>query len=105
MYPDLVLGLSDHTLGLVTCLGAVALGARMMEEHFTDDPTREGPDHPYAITPGEFREMVDRTRELELSLGSTEKQVEANEVETVLIQRRCLRVSKDLAKGKSLAAK
>ncbi|MFQ5917972.1 MAG: N-acetylneuraminate synthase family protein, partial [Candidatus Binatia bacterium] len=45
MYPDLILGLSDHTPGLATCLGAVALGARMIEKHFTDDPTREGPDH------------------------------------------------------------
>ena len=103
MYPDLILGLSDHTPGLATCLGAVAIGARMIEKHFTDDPAREGPDHPHAMTPDEFRRMVDRTRELELSLGSTEKQVEANEVETVLIQRRCLRASKDISKGETFS--
>ena len=103
MYPDLILGLSDHTPGLATCLGAVAIGARMIEKHFTDDPAREGPDHPHAMTPDEFRRMVDRTRELELSLGSTEKQVEANEAETVLIQRRCLRASKDIVKGETFS--
>lgn len=103
LYPDLILGLSDHTPGLATCLGAVALGARVIEKHFTDDPTREGPDHSYAMSAEEFREMVERTRELELALGSTEKLVAANEVETVLIQRRCLRASKQVAKGETFS--
>ena len=47
MYPDMVLGLSDHTPGHATVLGAVALGARMIEKHFTDDINREGPDHAF----------------------------------------------------------
>jgi N-acetylneuraminate synthase len=99
MFPDAVLGLSDHTPGCSTVLGSVALGARLIEKHFTDDNGREGPDHPFSMTPATWREMVDRTRELELALGSPEKFVAENERETVVIQRRCLRASADLAAG------
>jgi sialic acid synthase SpsE len=103
MYPDLVLGLSDHTPGHVTVLGAVALGARAVEKHFTDDRGREGPDHPFSMDPPGWREMVDRTRDLERALGDGVKRVEANERETVVIQRRCLRAARDLAAGAVLA--
>jgi len=103
MYPDLVLGLSDHTPGHVTVLGAVTLGARAIEKHFTDDRGREGPDHPFSMDPAGWREMVDRTRDLESALGDGMKKVEANEKETVVIQRRCLRATRDLAAGTVLA--
>ena len=103
LYPDLVLGLSDHSPGHASVLGAVALGARAIEKHFTDDCLREGPDHGFALDPGYWREMVDRTRELEFALGSGEKIVEANEIETVIIQRRCLRAARDLSTGTVLA--
>lgn len=96
LFPDVVLGLSDHTPRHVTVLGAVALGARVVEKHFTDDTSREGPDHPFSMTPEPWREMVDRTRELELALGSAEKRVAENEQETVVVQRRCLRAATDL---------
>jgi N-acetylneuraminate synthase len=99
MYPELVLGLSDHTPGHAAVLGAVALGARAVEKHFTDDRTREGPDHPFSLDPTSWREMVDRTRELEYALGDGNKIVEPNEMETVVIQRRCLRASRDLPAG------
>ncbi|MCJ7811225.1 MAG: N-acetylneuraminate synthase family protein, partial [Dehalococcoidia bacterium] len=69
MFPEVVLGLSDHTHGHATVLGAVALGARVVEKHFTDDMTREGPDHPFSMTPDAWRDMVDRTRELERAMG------------------------------------
>ena len=49
MYPEMVLGLSDHTPGHSTVLGAVTLGARMIEKHFTDDTSRPGPDHPFSM--------------------------------------------------------
>lgn len=101
MYPDLVLGLSDHTPGHSAVLGAVALGARVVEKHFTDDNAREGPDHPFAMNPRTWREMVDRTRELERALGSPEKFVAGNEQETVVIQRRCLRAARDVAEGEA----
>lgn len=96
MYPELVLGLSDHTPGYVTVLGAVALGARAIEKHFTDDRGREGPDHPFSMDPAGWREMVDRTRDLESAMGDGIKRVEANEKETVVIQRRCLRAARDI---------
>ena len=99
MFPDVVLGLSDHTPGHATVLGAVALGARVVEKHFTDDTRREGPDHPFSMTPATWREMVDRTRELEYALGTADKQVADNEQETVVVQRRCLRASQDLKAG------
>ncbi len=102
MYPQLVLGLSDHTPGHATVLGAVAMGARVVEKHFTDDTTREGPDHPFAMDPTTWREMVDRTRELERALGSSDKFVAGNERETVVIQRRCLRAARDLEAGEEL---
>lgn len=99
MYPRVVLGLSDHTPGHATVLGAVALGARVIEKHFTDDIRREGPDHAFSMDPSTWRDMVDRTRELELALGSAEKRVEENEAHTVIVQRRCLRAARDLEAG------
>jgi len=103
MYPDLVLGLSDHTPGHAAVLGAVALGARAVEKHFTDDRSREGPDHPFSLDPAAWREMVDRTRELEYAMGDGIKIVEPNETDTVVIQRRCLRAARDLPAGTTLA--
>jgi sialic acid synthase SpsE len=102
MYPEIVLGLSDHTPGHTTVLGAVALGARVVEKHFTDDNAREGPDHPFSMTPAAWREMVGRTRELENALGSPEKRVAENEKDTVIVQRRCLRAARALQAGDRL---
>ena len=103
-FPSVVLGLSDHTPGHATTLGAVTLGARVIEKHFTDDNSREGPDHPFSMTPRTWREMVDRTRELEYALGSREKFVAENERDTVVVQRRCLRATRDLPAGTKLEA-
>lgn len=102
MYPDLALGLSDHTPGHATVLGAVALGARMIEKHFTDDVRRVGPDHAFSMDSRSWREMVDRTRELENALGVGVKQVEKNEQETVVLQRRAIRMANKLAAGSIL---
>ncbi len=103
MFPDLILGLSDHTPGHATVLGAVALGARVIEKHFTDDVTRVGPDHAFAMDPVTWSDMVQRTRELEAALGSADKVVAGNEMETVVIQRRCLRAARDLKSGEILS--
>ena len=102
MFPDVVLGLSDHTPGHATVLGAVTLGARAIEKHFTDDNSRIGPDHPFSLTPDAWRDMVDRTRELERALGSPEKRVAENESETVIVQRRCLRAAREIHKDEAL---
>lgn len=104
-FPGVPLGLSDHTPGHAAVLGAVALGATAIEKHFTDDTSREGPDHPFSMTPASWREMVDRTRELEVALGSGLKQVESNESETVVVQRRSLRAARALPRGTVLTAK
>ena len=102
-YPGMVLGLSDHTPGHAAVLGAVAFGARIIEKHFTDDNSRTGPDHSFALNPTTWRDMVDRTRELELALGDGVKRLEGNERDTVLVQRRCLRLKRDLPAGAVLA--
>jgi sialic acid synthase SpsE len=102
MYPNIVLGLSDHTPGHATVLGAVALGARMIEKHFTDDMRRIGPDHAFSMDPRSWREMVDRTRELENALGTGIKRVEDNEKETVILQRRAIRLASDVEPGTRL---
>ncbi len=102
MYPDMVLGLSDHTLGHATVLGAVALGARMIEKHFTDDTTRPGPDHGFSMSPKAWRDMVDATRELDNALGNGVKKIEENERQTAVLQRRAIRVLQDLPSGTQL---
>jgi sialic acid synthase SpsE len=102
MFPDLILGLSDHTPGHATVLGAVTLGARVVEKHFTDDNNRLGPDHPFSMTPATWREMVDRTRELERALGSADKRVGGNEQQTVIVQRRCLRAAHHIRVGETI---
>lgn len=103
MFPEVILGLSDHTPHHATVLGAVTLGARVIEKHFTDDNSRIGPDHPFSMTPDTWREMVDRTRELERALGSTDKFVAENEKETVIVQRRCLRARRDVQAGEKFS--
>ncbi len=102
MFPNAILGLSDHTLGHTTVLGAVALGAKVIEKHFTDNNNLEGPDHKFSMNPKAWEEMVDRTRELEYALGDSIKKVEDNEKETHILQRRCLRASKDLKAGETI---
>jgi len=101
-FPEAILGLSDHTPGHAAVLGAVTLGARVIEKHFTDDNLRSGPDHTFALNPTTWREMVDRTRELEFALGDGIKRVELNEENTVVVQRRAVRAKRDLKKGATL---
>ena len=98
-FPNAVIGLSDHSIGHVSVLGAVALGARIIEKHFTDTPKAEGPDHGFSTTPQEWYQMVVETRQLERALGDGAKKVEGNEQETVVLQRRCLRAARDLPAG------
>lgn len=99
LFPEVVLGLSDHTPGHASTLGAIALGARVIEKHFTDNTTREGPDHKFSMDPATWREMVDRSRELESALGVALKVVEPNEQETVIVQRRAVRARHSLPAG------
>ncbi|OGO28907.1 MAG: N-acetylneuraminate synthase [Chloroflexi bacterium RBG_16_54_18] len=99
MFPDVILGLSDHTHGNATVMGAVALGARMVERHFTDSNEREGPDHKFAMDLQAWSDMVSETRLLERALGSPDKFIAGNEKDTSIVQRRCLRAARDIRNG------
>ena len=99
IFPETVLGLSDHTPGHSTVLGSIALGARAIEKHFTDDTYRDGPDHKFSMDPSTWKEMVDRTRELELALGTEEKDVMENEKQSSIVQRRSIHAKRDIKKG------
>ena len=101
-YPGMPLGLSDHTPGHAAVLGAVTLGACAVEKQFTDDNDRDGPDHPFSMNPKSWRDMVDRTRELELALGDGIKRIEANEFDSAVVQRRSLRLTRDITAGEVL---
>ena len=102
MYPNAILGLSDHTPGHSTVLGAIALGANIIEKHFTDSNEHEGPDHKFAMNPVSWKEMVDRSNELFMALGNGVKEVEDNEKETVVVQRRSIRVKEGMKAGDTL---
>jgi sialic acid synthase SpsE len=103
-WPGMPLGLSDHTPGHAVVLGAIALGARAIEKHFTDDTSRKGPDHGFAMDPRTWREMVDRSRELESALGDGVKRIELNEKDSAIVQRRSIRLAQDLRVGTVLKA-
>lgn len=104
MYPNAVLGLSDHTHSPAPITGAVALGARVIERHFTDSNDREGPDHKFAMNPANWAEMVQQVRILERALGSTDKFVTGSEQETYVLQRRCLRAAREIKAGETFTA-
>jgi len=99
MYPDVVLGLSDHTHNPAPVVGAVAIGARVIERHFTDSNDRKGPDHKFALDPAAWAEMVDQVRVLERAFGSYQKRVVDNEKDTYVVQRRCLRAAREIKAG------
>lgn len=102
MFPDVILGLSDHTHGNAAVLGAVTLGARIIERHFTDSNEREGPDHKFAMNPQAWSDLVSETRLLERALGSPDKFIAGNEMDTSIVQRRCLRAARDIKKGETI---
>jgi sialic acid synthase SpsE len=99
LYPGIITGISDHMPGHTAVLGAVALGAKVVEKHFTDSTARTGPDHPFSMTPRTWKEMVDKTRELESALGDGIKKIENNEKDTIVVQQRSICSSADLVKG------
>lgn len=99
---NVLTGYSDHSPGHVVALASVVLGGRVIEKHFTLNKTDKGPDHPHSMEPQEFKFMVDSIREVEKAMGSTRKEVVAEEGETVFVQRRCLYAKKDLKKGQVL---
>lgn len=92
-------GYSDHTLGIEIPIAAVALGARVIEKHFTLDKNAEGPDHKASLEPSELKAMVSAIRNLELALGSEIKQVSASEKKNKTVARRSLVAKLPIPKG------
>ena len=105
LFPNIILGLSDHTPGFTTVLGAISLGGRIIEKHFTDDNDREGPDHAFSMNPKDWKEMDQRVKELEAALGNGIKTIENNEKETVVVQRRSINAATDIPKGSLIKEK
>ena len=98
-YPYLV-GLSDHSREpFIGPMGAVTLGAKVIEKHFTTDNSLDGPDHGFAILSHELIELVSNIRKLEQALGSNQKVVLNEEKELHHFARRCIYASKNISKG------
>ena len=107
---DAVIGFSDHTEGLGASPYAVAMGAKIVEKHFTLDKTFEGPDHKASLSPQELKAWVNEIRRVEQMLGSTAIAPTESEKETSKAMRRSLVPKVDLKKGtivtrKNIAAK
>jgi N-acetylneuraminate synthase len=88
-FPDAVIGLSDHSLGNYTCLGAVALGASILEKHFVSDKSWPGPDVPISITPSELKELIEGSRAIRRSMGG-DKSILAEEQPTITFAYACV---------------
>jgi len=95
----IILGLSDHTPGHTTVLGAVSLGARVIEKHFTDDNSRNGPDHAFSMNFNTWKKMVDQTRILEKALGDGIKKIEKNEIQSSQVQKRGIYAINEIKKN------
>tara|TARA_B100000029_G_scaffold511399_2_gene605343 strand:- start:465 stop:1523 length:1059 start_codon:yes stop_codon:yes gene_type:complete len=105
LFPNIILGLSDHTPGHSTVLGSISLGARIIEKHFTDDNNRKGPDHLFSMNPITWKTMIESSKELELALGDGKKRIEKNEFDSAVVQRRSIFVKKNIKKGQIIEKK
>lgn len=92
-------GYSDHTLGLLTPVAAVAMGASIIEKHFTLNRSSLGPDHKASLTPGELKEMITAIRDVELLMGGHIKRPSAVEKSNKLIVRKSIVASQDISEG------
>lgn len=99
---DLPVGFSDHTEGIDVSLAAVALGACVIEKHFTLDRTLPGPDHRASLERAELRQLIQSIRRIESALGNGRKVPTASEVETARVARRSLFASVDIPAGATL---
>ena len=103
-FPGIPVGLSDHTLDHVCALGAVALGAVVIEKHITYNRTASGPDHRFAMEKNDFKEYVSQIRNLELALGSGFKKPSTVERATIARGRRSIHAAKHISRGSVLTA-
>lgn len=101
-FPDAVIGLSDHSIGNYTCFAAVALGARILEKHFTSDKTWPGPDVPISIDPDELRDLVQGSRAIFAALGGS-KTILPEEQPTIDFAYACVVSIGDIEAGEKLS--
>ncbi|MFA7239045.1 MAG: N-acetylneuraminate synthase [Sulfuricellaceae bacterium] len=95
----LPVGYSDHTPGIAIPIAAVALGAKIIEKHFTLDRNLSGPDHKASLEPEELKQMVRSIREVEMALGSSVKQPAVSELKNRSVARKSLMIAHDIRKG------
>ena len=96
---NLKLGYSDHTLGIEAAIAAVALGALVIEKHFTLDKKLKGPDHLSSLTPKEFKKMVQSISNIEKGLGTYDKVISKSEKENIKFSRKSIVAKKKIIKG------
>ena len=96
---DVAVGYSDHTLGIEVDIAAVAMGATIIEKHFTIDKTMDGPDHKSSIDPEELKAMVSSIRNIEKALGSSIKKPSKSEKPNIIMARKSIVASKSIKKG------
>ena len=101
----IAVGYSDHTLGIEVDIAAVAMGAKVIEKHFTLDKTMDGPDHQASLVPKELKEMVAAIRNIESALGSYEKKSSRSEKVNVEVVRKSIVASQKIKKGDYLSSK
>lgn len=92
-------GYSDHTKGIEVPIAAVAMGAEIIEKHFTLDKTLPGPDHVASLEPQELKAMVDAIRNIEQALGSGIKKVSSSERKNIVIARKSIIAARDIKEG------
>lgn len=96
-------GYSDHTKGIEIPIAAVAMGATVIEKHFTLDKNMEGPDHKASLEPNELNEMVKCVRNIEKALGDGEKRISNSESKNIAIARKSIVAKKDIKKNEILS--
>jgi N,N'-diacetyllegionaminate synthase len=96
-------GYSDHTLGIEVDIAAVAMGASVIEKHFTLDKTMDGPDHKASLEPKELKAMVSAIRNIEKALGGNEKKPSPSEGINIDIVRKSIVATKTIKKGELLS--
>ena len=102
---DIAVGYSDHTLGIEVDIAAVAMGASVIEKHFTLDKTMDGPDHKASLEPEELKAMVGAIRNIEKALGSSEKKPSPSETVNIDVARKSIVASQSIKKGDKLSSK
>lgn len=102
---NLEVGYSDHTQGIEVPIAAVAMGATVIEKHFTLDKTMEGPDHKASLEPNELKEMVKAIRNIEKALGNGEKNKTESEVDNIAIVRKSIVAACKIKKGELFTEK